>query len=67
VPQGSTLGPVLFNIFINNICNYMHNSRHLLFADDLKIYHTIISFDDCKLLQRDINSVPISVAARSKA
>jgi hypothetical protein len=57
VPQGSTLSPLFFNIFINDICNYIHNSRHLLFADDLKIYHTIISVDDRKLLQYDNNSV----------
>jgi hypothetical protein len=55
-PQGSTLGPLLFNIFINDICNSVHNSRYLLFADDLKIYRTIINVDDCKLLQH-INSV----------
>jgi hypothetical protein len=57
VPQGSTLGALLFNIFINDICNSIHNSRYLLFADDLKIYHTIINVDDCKLLKHDINSV----------
>jgi hypothetical protein len=57
VPQGSTLSPLLFNIFINDICNYIQNSRHLLFADDLKIYHTIISVDDRKLLQHNNNSV----------
>jgi hypothetical protein len=28
-----------------------------LFADNLKIYRTIINVDDCKLLQHDINSV----------
>jgi hypothetical protein len=57
VPQGSTVGPLLFNIFINDICNTIHNSRYLLFADDLKIYRTITNVDDCKLLQHDINSV----------
>jgi hypothetical protein len=57
MPQGSTLGPLLFNIFINGICNTIHNSRYLLFADDLNIYHTITIVDDCKLLQHDINSV----------
>jgi hypothetical protein len=57
VPQGSTLGPILFNIFINDICNTIHNSRYILFAHDLKIYRAITSVYDCKLLQHDINSV----------
>jgi sarcosine oxidase/L-pipecolate oxidase len=51
VPKGSTIGPLLFNIFINDICNSVHNCRYLLFADDLKIYLAIISVDHCKLLQ----------------
>jgi hypothetical protein len=51
------LGPLLFNVFINDICNSVHNSRYLLVADDLKIYRNIINIDDCELLQHDINSV----------
>jgi hypothetical protein len=49
--------PLTFNIFINDICESIHNSQCLLFADDLKIYHSISDVDDCKLLQRDIDSV----------
>jgi hypothetical protein len=57
VPQGSTLGNLLFNIFINDICDSIHNSQCLLFADDLKIYLSISDVDDRKLLQHDIDSV----------
>jgi hypothetical protein len=51
VPQGSTLGPLLFNIG-NSICN----SKYPLFVDDLKICRSIRNVDDCKRLQYDINS-----------
>jgi hypothetical protein len=57
VPQGSTLGPLLFNIFINDICAKIHWSNFLSFADDLKLYHAIKSAEDCKYLQADIHSV----------
>jgi hypothetical protein len=57
VPQSSILGPLLFNIFMNDICDSIHNSQCLLFADDLKIYRSISDVDDCKLLQHNIDSV----------
>jgi hypothetical protein len=50
VPQDSTLGPLLFNIFITDICDSIHNSQCLFFADDFKIYRSISDIDDCKLL-----------------
>ena len=42
VPQGSVLGPVLFDIYINNIDDCV-GSRILKFADDTKIYNKVNS------------------------
>jgi hypothetical protein len=57
VPQASVLGPLLFNVFINDICDVTAHSKYLLFTDDVKIYHAVKSPEDCDLLQSGINSV----------
>lgn len=41
VPQGSILGPILFSLYINQICRVIEQTGNIsyhLFADDLQIY-----------------------------
>ena len=53
VPQGSVLGPLLFVIYLNDICDCIQNSDYFLFADDLKICNSTSSAD----VQADISSL----------
>lgn len=57
VPQGSHLGPLLFNIFINDVTNILNNSDSLLYADDTKIFIKVKSIEDCHNLQSDLNNL----------
>ena len=56
VPQGSVLGPLLFNLFINDLPEVI-DVPALLFADDLKIYSIINSNEDSQHLQNCIDEV----------
>lgn len=51
VPQGSHLGPLLFNIFISDLSEVLNDIPHLMYADDLKMYYAIESETDFNFLQ----------------
>lgn len=56
VPQGSVIGPLLFNIFIDDVTLVLKN-RCLLYADDMKVYSRIGAPSDAFALQSDLDSL----------
>ena len=56
VPQGSVLGPLLFNIYVNDIPSVV-NSKTLMFADDTKIFRRIQSQSYFLQFQQDISNL----------
>lgn len=57
VPQGSHLGPLLFNLFINDLPSCLRYVSSLFFADDAKFYLKITHPSDCLKVQEDLNAI----------
>jgi Reverse transcriptase (RNA-dependent DNA polymerase) len=55
VPQGSHLGPLFFIDDVDEVLRIFHHVSALGYADDLKLFMTIDSLDDCHKFQTDLN------------
>ena len=57
VPQGTVLGPILFLLYVNDLDQYVKDSKLSSFADDTRIGRKISTLNDCNLLQEDLNRI----------
>ena len=57
VPQGSHLGPLLFNLFLYDLSIILKDVNHLFYADDLKIFHELKDNNDAALLQSKLDEL----------
>ena len=57
VPQGSLLGPILFQLFVNDMPNVINSATMAMFADGSKCYRILNNDADFLNLQQDLFSL----------
>ena len=58
VPQGATLGPLHFLLYVNDLPDKLTIDTNCgIFADDTKIVRNILTNNDIKILQNDIDQL----------
>ena len=56
VPQGSVLGPLLFNLFVLDLPNFVQSNLPQ-YANDTLLYRPIYSEDDVTIMQKDLDNI----------
>ena len=54
IPQGTILGPLLFNIYINDVCDTIEHSNIELYADDAKLYGKANGTEGYENIKKDL-------------
>ena len=58
VPQGSILGPKLFLLYINDICNVSNKLDFILYADDTNVFYKHENIDMmCKIVSVELDKL----------
>ena len=60
VPQGSILGPKLFILYKNDICNASTSLKFILFADDTNVFYSGVDIQAiCECISRELDKLHV--------
>ena len=60
IPQGSIIGPTLFILYINDICNLFSILNLILFADDTNIFYSGKDvYNICHIMTEELRKINV--------
>ena len=60
--KGSILGPALFILYVNDMCNVSTTLKSILFADDTNIFHTGDNLKEvCETMSHELDKLNLVV------